>query len=131
MVGNSYAFSGCEGPVLSIASVSTDQCYYATQECETNKGLEPQCEYLKSMSIGTDVSLIGTCKDGTLIGTAYLGNVCSGGTSNATLLTNSLVLPTDTCLLNVIYFPLKSSLKYTVVTTQTTMVAQLSKKRSR
>jgi hypothetical protein len=102
IVGNSYGSSGCDGPVLSIASVSTDQCYYAAQECETNLGLAPECEYLKSMSIGTNVSLIGTCKNGTVVGTAYLGDACyPGGIATATQLTNSLLLPTDSCLLNV------------------------------
>lgn len=101
IVGNSYESSGCGGQVLSTAAINTDQCYYAPQECATNKGLEPECEYLKSLSIGTDISLIGTCKNGSVIGTAYLGNACTGGPGNATLLTNSLVLPTDSCILNV------------------------------
>lgn len=103
IVGNSYELPGCSGPVLSTASINTDQCYYARDECVKNKGLEPECEYLKSLSLGTDISLIGTCQNGSLVAAAYLGDACAGGLENATLLTNGFVLPTDSCILKVSY----------------------------
>ena len=100
IVANSYGSSGCDGPILGITSINADQCYYATEECKTNPNLGPECEYLQSMSIGLNVSLIGKCKNGAVLGDAYVGNACSGN-ENALMITSSLSLPVNSCLLNV------------------------------
>ena len=116
IVANTYRSKGCEGPVRRIASVSTDKCYYAPDECASNRNLQPQYDFLKTLVIGTDVSLTGVCKGGSMIGSAYSGKSCNGN-----IIGDEVSVPSGTCVSNVIILNFNRSSKFIAATTRNLM----------